>query len=351
MRPTRRHWSLALSAPALFTTASLCAQQRADSTFHPTVPNPAYGAAGPRVAIDEAHANFHTMGARYKPFADLLGLDGYRVGSNTAPFTAASLHDWDILIVANALGGEASGAFDASAFTPAEVEAVREWVRGGGSLLLVADHAPFGSAAENLSLAFGVGMGKGFTLDTARANSAGNPTFLRFSRANGLLGDHAIMRGRDPSERIDTVQTFTGQSLTVPAGAAALLALSGTAMDRAPPTRAQAAARAERANRLRDSILAARAAGDTARDSVIVLRAPAGAPVPAELTPAAGRAQGVALAFGRGRVVVLGEAALLTAQVVDIPGVPFTRMGMNVPGSDDEHFALNVMHWLSRLIN
>jgi hypothetical protein len=25
------------------------------------------------------------------------------------------------------------------------------------------------------------------------------------------------------------------------------------------------------------------------------------------------------------------------------------RMGMNVPGSDDQQFALNVLHWLSRL--
>jgi len=26
------------------------------------------------------------------------------------------------------------------------------------------------------------------------------------------------------------------------------------------------------------------------------------------------------------------------------------RMGMNVPGSDDKQFVLNVMHWLSGLI-
>jgi hypothetical protein len=53
--------------------------------------------------------------------------------------------------------------------------------------------------------------------------------------------------------------------------------------------------------------------------------------------------------MGSGRVVILGEAAMLTAQVVNIPGRETMRMGMNVPGSDDQQFALNVLHWLSRL--
>jgi hypothetical protein len=42
-------------------------------------------------------------------------------------------------------------------------------------------------------------------------------------------------------------------------------------------------------------------------------------------------------------VVILGEAAMLTAQVAD--GVAF---GMNIPGNDNRQFALNIMHWLSR---
>jgi hypothetical protein len=39
-------------------------------------------------------------------------------------------------------------------------------------------------------------------------------------------------------------------------------------------------------------------------------------------------------------VVVVGEAAVLTAQI-DPLGFKF---GMNRSGSDDKHFALNVMH-------
>jgi hypothetical protein len=61
---------------------------------------------------------------------------------------------------------------------------------------------------------------------------------------------------------------------------------------------------------------------------------------------AAGRAQGAALSFGKGRVVVLGEAAMLTAQVA--PRV--FRFGMNLPGIDNRQLALNIMHWLSGLL-
>jgi hypothetical protein len=57
----------------------------------------------------------------------------------------------------------------------------------------------------------------------------------------------------------------------------------------------------------------------------------------------AGQAQGLAFEWGRGRVVVLGEAAMLTAQTHK--GIPF---GMNTPGNDNRQFALNTMHWLSR---
>jgi hypothetical protein len=53
--------------------------------------------------------------------------------------------------------------------------------------------------------------------------------------------------------------------------------------------------------------------------------------------------------FGEGRVAVFGEAAMFSAQVATIDGHSF-KVGMNVPGNDDRQFALNVMHWLARLI-
>jgi hypothetical protein len=59
---------------------------------------------------------------------------------------------------------------------------------------------------------------------------------------------------------------------------------------------------------------------------------------------AAGRAQGIALKFGKGRVVVMGEAAMLSAQLA---GPQKMKFGMNQPGLDNRQFVLNVIHWLS----
>lgn len=334
-------------AAVLSAAAPMAAQQGPDTTWAPTIARPAFTRGGPRVGIDEAHQNFHTVAGRYGPFARLLARDGYRVSASTQPFTSRSLAAFQVLVIANARGGDDLESAANPAFTAEERAAVREWVRGGGSLLLIADHAPFGSAAEALSREFGVEMSQGFTLDTAAGRSDGNPSFLHFSRQNGLLGQHPILEGRDPSERVSTVRSFTGQSLSIPAGAAALLRLSPTAQDRAPPTAEEARDQAARRQRMVDSIMAAMRAGT--RDSTVVVATPVQAMGPARFSSAAGRAQGVALAFGAGRVVVLGEAAMLSAQVIEIPGRETMRMGMNVPGSDDQQFALNVMHWLSRL--
>jgi len=75
----------------------------------------------------------------------------------------------NILIIANALGAEGMGQAGASnsAFTEAECDAVRDWVQAGGSLLLITDHAPFGSAAESLAKRFGVDMSKGYTFKSS----------------------------------------------------------------------------------------------------------------------------------------------------------------------------------------
>jgi hypothetical protein len=64
------------------------------------------------------------------------------------------------------------------------------------------------------------------------------------------------------------------------------------------------------------------------------------------LTPASGRAQGVALIHGKGRVVVLGDGGALSAQFMQ-GNVPF---GMNAQDNDNRQLSLNIMHWLSGLI-
>lgn len=275
----------------------------ADPGFDTKVAHPAYANSPrhPRVLFDEAHHNFHTASGRYQPFAGLITSDGYQVIPNPEKFSREMLQKGDILVIANALGAEGMGQPDAAnpAFTDAECDAVRDGVKAGGALLLITDHAPMGSAAECLAKRFNVDMSKGATGDPV--NSEGRETSLVFTRQNHLLGDHPITRGRDDSERVNRVQTFTGTSLKGPAGSIPILKLADTAVDH------------------------------SFNDDKPV--------------SAAGRAQGLAFHFGKGRVVVLGEAAELSAQLVGVE-----KFGMNVPGLDNRQMALNIMHWLSGLL-
>ena len=247
-------------------------QQLVDPDFKAVVERPAYPRNGPTVAIDEAHSNFHTAGGQYKPFADLLTSDGYRVVASTRKFETGTLAGFDVLVIANANAGNLTS----SAFTENECDVVRDWVLAGGALLLIADHAPFGSSAANLGHRFGVTMGKGWAFDR-NASGGGITTQLVFSRENGLLGVHPLLRGRDGSEEVKHVRSFTGQSLSVPDGATALLRLSPTAREALTPEElnaADAAARSPEAS-----------TGTTNAHSSSV----------------SGRAQGVAMTFGRGR--------------------------------------------------
>ena len=294
-----------LCAFLLTSVAPVVAQQQPDPEFNTSVENPAYKREGPRVMFDEAHHNFHTTEGRYKPFVDLLMNDGYRIVRNRQSFSKQRLESYKILVIANALGAEEDdddGA-DKSAFLDDEIIAVHDWVRNGGALLLIADHAPFGGAASALAEKFGVDMSKGYTFDPENS-ATGAPTQLIFSRENKLLGNHPILEGRSEAERIKLLRSFTGQSLKGPEGSAGILNLGSTAFDR--PTYG-------------------------AETSV----------------PAAGRSQAVAFKFGKGRVVVQGEAAMLSAQ---ISGADKRPMGMNVPGNDDRQYALNLMHWLSGIL-
>jgi len=242
---------------------------------------------------------------------------------NRKPFVATALAGSEILVIANAAGDDLESGTDSSvalpAFTRDEVEAVYHWVHDGGRLLLIADHAPFGAAAGTLAARFGVHMSGGYTIDSSEAvPGEGNPGILEFARDRGSLGDHVILRGRDPSERVTRVIAFTGQSLLGPGGSAPLLNLCPASRDIPFSTFAQR------------------------QDFDALLR---------QATPAGGRSMGVALQIGRGRVVALGEAAMLSARVVSRPGAEPRKIGMNRPGTDNQQLALNVIRWLAGALN
>lgn len=289
--------------------------QRAIIGWRPVLAGPPLASAAQRVLVDGAHHNASQpgFGQRFQPFATLLEADGFAVERLERPLDAAALAGVSVFVTANPSGaakpqmfglnlpGGDGGDRGAPAFTRAEIDALVVWVEAGGSLLLVADHAPFGAAARELAEALGVTMGCGFV---EVPDELSDP--LEFSRANERLGEHAILP-REGAERVQRVQTFTGQSLRGPADAVALLRLPANAIEYVPPPREQ--------------------------DGPVEIR-----------EQPSGPAQGLAFERGRGRVVVLGEAAMLTAQT--FRGQPF---GMDPAVNDNQQFALNTLHWLARL--
>lgn len=288
------------------------AQQVADTTFNPPIAKPAYSAgSGPVVMLDEAHFNFHTATGRYLSFAQLLRRDGYVVQASTTRFNKESLGKGKILVIANALAEiNSQGNWslpNPSAFADDEIAAVREWVRDGGALLLIADHMPFAGAAEKLGAAFGIRFSNCFAVFAEQSRGA----IFAFHRSDGTLAQHPIINGRTAGERIDSLITFTGSAFQVEGNAQSLFVLDSSQTLLMPETAWQFSS-------------------ETPRHS------------------AAGWVQGATLKFGKGRVAVFGEAAMFSAQLA---GANRTPVGMNSPNAPQNYrFLLNVMHWLSGLL-
>ena len=202
--------------------ASVYGQPAADTAFNPRIEKPAYRkGSGPVVMIDEAHFNWHTVTGRYAPFAELLRRDGYVVQASKSTFGRDALNRGNILVIANAVNKRNKTNWFPpfpSAFGDKEIKALHEWVKAGGSLLLIADHLPWPAAAEKLASAFGVHYSLGHAM---HEKTMVEP--MIFNRSDGSLADHPITKGRSASERVDSVATFTGSAFRVDKGAEPLL--------------------------------------------------------------------------------------------------------------------------------
>jgi len=282
------------------------AQQVPDTTFSPPVPSPAFApGTGPVVLIDEGHHDFHTIGGRFAPFARLLARDGFVPRPHAGRFTRAALDSARVLVVSNALAERNEEDWYRpvlSAFDTAEVRTLEGWVRDGGALLLVADHMPFGGAAAELAAAFGVLLTDGFAQDAAEQMN------FVLRRRDGSLRSHPVTDGHGPDERVDSVAVYTGEAFR-------------TAM----PV---------------DTLLLVAPGGSVLLPQVAWEFSP--------LTPrirSDGMLVGAALRHGRGRVVVFGEAAMLTAQLA---GPQRRPVGMNAPeAAHHPRLVLNTLRWLA----
>lgn len=280
-------------------------QQTPDTTFRFAIRQTAYEPGqGPLILIDGGHNNFHTKAGGFFAFCKLMEEDGYRTSGLTGPLTDGGiLRGCRILVIANALDSTNTESWTLptpSAFTPEEIKVLRNWVRDGGSLLLIADHMPFAGAATDLAAAFGFGFLNGFAIT---GEQSWPPTC--FSRTRNTLLSSPPVDGMQADEKIDSVATFTGSAFAIPAGAAGILRFDeGKSLQ--PDT----------AWRFSDK------------------------------TPSLdlkGYFQGAILEYGKGRIAVFGEAAMFTAQVVN----GTFKVGFNSETApQNARFALNLIHWL-----
>lgn len=299
------------------------AQQVPDTAFKPAITRPAYPVGtGPRLCLDEAHHNFHTLDNRFFVFGDLARRDGFRVAPLRTVFTAASLARCEVLVISNAQPSDKEWNTypypTPSAFTDSETRTVLKWVNDGGRLLLIADHMPLAGAASQLASAIGARFTDGFaypraawrTDSTMNDAAASAPTMFRV--ADRTLAPHPILDGRGPDERVTQVRSFTGQAFQLRgSGSSPVMVLPADFISLEP----RVAWQFEKTTTVR---------------------------------PVGNWLQGGTRRVGRGRVAIFGEAAMFSAQVA---GPNRRAMGMNAQGAEQNaQFVLNVLHWLTGVI-
>lgn len=275
-------------------------QQVADTAYQYQKGQPRYELGrGSVVQVDAAHNNFHTIEGRYAPFAKVLRQDGYQVISNEAVIEASGLKGCKIFVISNPLDSSNIGRWrlpNPSAFTRAEINVLHDWVKSGGRLLLIADHMPFAGAAADLAKSFGFEYRNCFAMDNRKRSME------RFYKGNKTLLDNDITQG------VDTIVTFTGSAFLIPKGAKGILVLKN-----------------------------------------YTLLSPEVAWQFEENTPSldgSGYFQGAYMPYGKGKIVVMGEAAMFSAQ---LSGPTRAPIGMNSPDArENARLLLNIMHWLDK---
>jgi hypothetical protein len=269
---------------------------------------------GPRTCLDAAHGNFQLParnGGTYRAFTDLLVGDGYRMRELNDPFSAVSLADCDLLIVIHPLASDnlKDWAFPhPGALARGELEALYSWLRAGGGLFLISDHGPIGALTDVGSM-LGVVMldGNAFQRRPMQLPEV-------FSVTDGGLRDHAIVRGRNATERVDRIATFSGAAFLASLEWSPLMVFGAGAVG------------------LVDLGYNFRGLPDAAWPHFSV--------------------GGWLLAASRrvesGRVVMLNEVGTCAARVV---GPAHEPVGMNHPEApQNAQFCLNVARWLSGLL-
>ena len=280
-------------------------QQVADTAFNPVIEKPLYKKGqGSVVFIDEAHNNFHTKNGRYKAFSILLERDGYQVKSYKDNFSEDKLKQGKILVISNALHKSNVQRWilpNPSAFSETEIESLKNWVKNGGSLFLIADHMPMAGASEDLAKAFGFQFTNGFAMNI----ESRGPSL--FTLQDKTLVKSKITEGRNAKENVSNIASFTGQAFKTPEDATSILRFDNSHVNMLPDTAWVFSAK-------------------TKQHFV------------------EGWSQGAYKKFGKGKIVVFGEAAMFSAQLA---GPSKFKAGMNNDVAPENYqLLLNIIHWL-----
>ncbi|MEQ8927190.1 MAG: DUF4350 domain-containing protein [Fulvivirga sp.] len=260
---------------------------------------------GPVITVDEGHNNLHKKDGGLSVLVRALEEDGYQVKANESAISDEVLDATDIYVIANALHASDVGNWvvpNPSAFTENEMDVLVNWVKEGGRLLLVADHMPYGGAAQDLGAKLGVEWNNGFVIKPGQHWPPST-----FSLESGTLKENEITKRADDFETITTLASFTGSAFKAPKGATIIFEFDDSHEVLMPDTAWRFNEKTKKYN-------------------------------------SKGWQQGAYFSFGKGKVVVLGEAAMITAQIVNDQ----FKVGFNSPQAPQNlQFALNIFHYLS----
>ena len=167
------------------------------------------------------------------------------------------------------------------------------------------DHHQFAGAAEELAKEFGIILYNGHaqSMDTIRYQ-------VYFHRADKTLSSNVITNGRDVTEKIDSIITFSGSAMKLSYDASPIITFDDSWFQWLP---------------------------ETAWDFNNI-----------EPESISGFSQGALMKFGKGKIVIFADANMFSAQDTDWGG----RMGFIDPNAKYNHkLLLNIVHYLDGLLD
>lgn len=294
-------------------------KQAAEAGYHFDNTSPAYAlSSGPKIAVHRLVSHYIQRGA-FEPFKTLVESDGFQFEWLDKPITAQYLSTLKVFIIANAYtkGGVLDynnfSTLDApSVYTDQEIALISNWVKDGGSLLILADHSPFAGGTIKLAEAFGFTYMTGVAVrnDSLATRIKAHIIFSDKEHGFGVgtLTQHPIVDGSLGRKPIDHYKAFEGQALIPPPDAVNLLIIPNgfeTLLTFA----------------LREEFYSA------------------------PRMDASGLSQGAVMEFGKGRLAIFGETGGFTSQS-QLGAKPF---GLSDPEADQNaDFVLSTLRWLAR---